>query len=88
MIGLEKLRKKVGSEDTLAKFKHQLNKIAEEDQLPEYSIELAFDPKKPSLIQDDSDDRPRRLRKNSQVLVVFFPKPTRSPALNYFAEAT
>lgn len=88
VIGLEKLRKKVGSEDTLAKFKHQLGKVAEEDQLPEYSIELAFDPKQPGLIDGDQGKAPRRARKNSQVLVVFYPKPTRSPALNYFPEAT
>ena len=88
VIGLEKLRKKVGSEDTLAKFKHQLSKVAEEDQLPEYSIELAFDPKQPGLIDGGQTKAPRRARKNSQVLVVFYPKPTRSPALNYYAEAT
>lgn len=86
VIGLEKLRRKVGSEDTLAKFKHQLTKIAQEDQLPEYSIELAFDPKQPSLIDTNQAGAPRRIRKNSRVLVVFFPKPTKSPALNYFAK--
>lgn len=85
VIGLEKLRKKVGSEDTLAKFKHQLGKIAEEDQLPEYSIELAFDPNKTGLIQHDGTDAPRRVRKNSRVLAVFFPKPTKSPPLDYMS---
>jgi plasmid replication initiation protein len=88
VIGLEKLRKKVGSEDTLAKFKHQLSKIAEEDHLPGYSIELAFDPKNPSLLEDKGSGSPRRPRKNSQVLVVFFPKKPRSGALNYIAEAS
>ena len=85
VIGLEKLRKKVGSEDTLAKFKHQLNKVAKEDQLPEYSIELAFDPKQPGLVDSIQTNAPRRARKNSQVLVVFYPKPTRTRALNYFS---
>lgn len=86
VIGLEKLRKKVGSEDTLAKFKHQLSKIAEEDQLPEYSIELAFDPKRSPLIENGEAVGPRRMRKNSHVLVVFLPKPSKSQVLNYFAE--
>jgi len=88
VIGLEKLRKKVGSEDTLAKFKHQLSKVAEEDQLPEYSIELAFDPKQPALVGNSQGHGTRRRRKNSQVLVVFYPKPTKDPALNYFAKPT
>lgn len=86
VIGLEKLRKKVGSEDTLAKFKHQLNKIAEEDHLPEYSIELAFDPKRPRLTDGSQIDAPRRARKNSQVLVVFYPKPARTRSLDYFSK--
>lgn len=85
VIGLDKLRKKVGSEDTLAKFKHQLIKVAEEDQLPEYSIELAFDPKRPVLPESLEAAAPRRARKNSQVLVVFYPKPTRRPPLNYLS---
>ena len=88
VIGLEKLRKKVGSEDTLAKFKHQLSKIAEDDQLPEYSIEVAFDPKVPSLVHDSTGAAPRRVRKNSQVLVVFYPKATRGAALNYMSAAS
>lgn len=87
IIGLEKLRKKVGSEDTLAKFKFQLSKIAEENQLPGYSIELAFDPKKPCLIDTNQAGASRRIRKNSQVIVVFCPKPTGSRALNYFGNS-
>jgi plasmid replication initiation protein len=88
VIGLEKLRKKVGSEDTLAKFKHQLNKIAEENHLPEYSIELAFDPNRPRLIEGEQHSSARRIRKNKQVVVVFQPKLTKAPPLNYLANAS
>jgi len=86
IIGLEKLQKRVGSEDTLAKFKHQLIKIAEEDELPEYSIGLAFDPKNPQLIDSKIDGASRRKLRNKGMLVMFFPKENRLPALNYIRQ--
>ena len=85
VIGLEKLRKKVGSEDTLAKFKHQLTKIAENDLLPEYSIELAIDPKRPLVFEGSQAAPPTRMRRNAQVLAVFYPKLKHRSPVNYLS---
>ena len=49
VIGLEKLRRRVGCEDTLAKFSASLRKVEETDSLPEYSLTIVRNPASPTM---------------------------------------
>lgn len=49
VIGIDKLRRRVGCEDTLAKFASSLRKVEEADPLPEYSLSLVRHPGSASM---------------------------------------
>lgn len=49
VIGLDKLRRRVGCEDTLAKFASTLRKVEETDSLPEYSLAIVRHPASPTM---------------------------------------
>lgn len=82
IIGLEKLRRRVGCEDTLAKFRRTLAKVESEDNIPEYRVAMARNPSSESMRALRADGYLRGLpaRGLQCVLVLFTPKG--APAIN------
>ena len=82
VIGLEKLRRRVGCEDTLAKFNASLRKVEETESLPEYSLTIVRNPASPTMraLRAEGLVSPLPGRSLQGVLVKFHPKgaaPTR-----------
>ena len=86
VIGIDKLRRRVGCEDTLAKFKHTLKRVASMDPLPEYSLSLANDPTSGFSKGLRADGYPTA-RHNQNIVVVFVPKHSGPLRINYVATA-
>lgn len=70
IIGLDKLRRRVGSQASLSEFKRQLNGIISRNRLPSYLIQLAYDPMK-----KETAAIPERHISNRRMLVYFYPRP-------------
>ena len=73
-INLEKLRRRVGVESDLRRFKYDLRKIAEAGRIPEYGIALRNDPASPEVKLALERGTLKRRPKNISVLVVFWNK--------------
>ncbi len=86
VIGIDKLRRRVGCEDTLAKFKHTLKRIATKDPLPEYTMSLAHDPTSPLSKGLRSDGYPTA-KHNRNIVVIFIPKHSGPVSIDYLASS-
>ena len=76
-VGLSRLHEKCGSEDILRNFKRSLNVIIKRDSLPQYRLEMMFDPKSASSkgMVADGFLLPARWGGNDRIIVRITPKP-------------
>ena len=73
VIALPRLIEKCGSVLEPRFFKPQLRKVVEDDDLPDYHVDMSFDPQSRAAIEEAGEDA-RRWASNERILVAFWPR--------------